>query len=150
VRFCQRLNSTPLGAKYRFRLPTDAEWEYACRAGTKSIFYWGNDPSQLPLHAWSVANSGKSVKPVGKLRPNPWGFYDLLGNVSEWTSDWRSALPTTAQRDPQGPAEGKVKSHRGANMLLSDPTQFRSASIGGNPPFEVRDYLGFRLAADPQ
>jgi formylglycine-generating enzyme required for sulfatase activity len=148
VNFCDRVNDTAPGNKYRFRLPTEAEWEYACRAGTRGPFYWGNSPMQLDQFAWSRQKSGGVLRPVTALRPNAWGFYDMQGNVAEWTADWRSPLPAVPQRDPQGPDEGFRKLHRGGHVLLYMPKSFRSAARDGSTPGVVRGYIGFRVAAD--
>jgi formylglycine-generating enzyme required for sulfatase activity len=148
VNFCDQLNKTSVGVKYRFRLPTEAEWEYACRAGTRTPFYWGSSPTQLDQFAWTRQKSGGVLRPVARLRPNPLGFYDMLGNVAEWTADWRSPLTKVSQRDPQGPEEGFRKLHRGGHVLLYMPKSFRSAARDGSPPGEVRQYIGFRVAAE--
>lgn len=85
-KFIKRLNDIEWVDNYR--LPTEAEWEYACRAGSATKYFFGDDPKDLAKYAWIKENSNDSVHAVGKLRPNAWGLYDMLGNVNEWVYDY--------------------------------------------------------------
>lgn len=138
----------PAGTHYR--LPTEAEWECAARAGSTTRFYYGDDPNLTNLinHAWLGANSGFTTRPVGKKLPNAWGLYDMEGNVWEWCLDWYGTYPGGVVTDPSGPissAQG-FKVVRGGAWEASE-LDCRSArrSIEGASPF-ISDYIiGFRV-----
>lgn len=105
-----------------YRLPTEAEWEYACRAGSKTNYFFGNDPAQLAQYAWFKTNSKEKYQKVGTKKPNAWGLYDMLGNVSEWTMDQYAAdyLKQIAegQLDPTNPPAARYpRSVRGGSYL---------------------------------
>jgi formylglycine-generating enzyme required for sulfatase activity len=133
-------------------LPTEAQWEYACRAGTESEYSFGDDAAQLNAHAWYAQNSALSTHPVGKKAPNPWGLHDMHGNVYEWCHDWYSEGPYPAADviDPSGPRTGWRRALRGgAWIYVAD--NLRSADRGFSPPDHRSPEIGFRciLLVDP-
>ena len=130
-----------------YRLPTEAEWEYACRAGTTTAYNTGAYISDST--GWYIANSGKMSHPVGEKPANAWGLHDMHGNVMEWCWDWYGPYPDGAQADPQGASSGSARVYRGGNFLY--PAQFvRSAYRNFNAP-SFRFYLfGFRLVRPAQ
>jgi formylglycine-generating enzyme required for sulfatase activity len=148
---CQRFLDT-VGShqpQLALRFPTEAEWEYACRAGTTGARY-----GELDAVAWHQGNAGGETRPVGQKQPNAWGLYDTLGNVWEWVQDWRAdeqVWPTWTARDPQGPEFGDDRLYRGGDCLsgvrhvraayrdFGRPTLQRG-SLAGRP-----SHLGFRL-----
>ena len=106
VDFCAKLSQK---TGKRFRLPTEAEWEYACRAGTTTRYYFGDSRDQLYQYAWSGKNSESSLHPVGQKLPNDWGLYDMHGNACEWCSDWYSPYSLRHATDPLGPSKGYMR-----------------------------------------
>jgi formylglycine-generating enzyme required for sulfatase activity len=101
-----------------YRLPTSAEWEYACRAWTSTRFSYGDDPTLTDLtnFAWYGDNSSGQTHPVGQKLPNSWGLYDMHGNVREWCGDWGGSLHGGILLDPQGPSSGMGRVYRGGNF----------------------------------
>ena len=130
----------------QYRLPTEAEWEYACRAGTTTTWYAGDDEGALKEHAWFVANAGKKLHPVGQKSPNAWGLYDMHGNVWEWCQDWfRERYYTTSPADdPTGAPAGSQRVNRGGSWSAG-VAGCRSAYRGGTAPEGRSENLGFRL-----
>jgi formylglycine-generating enzyme required for sulfatase activity len=161
--FCEWL-STKTGRQYR--LPTEAEWEYASRAGTTEVFCCGSDPNRLADFAWYKANSDGEAHEVGKKKPNAWGLYDMSGNVREWVRDFYSpeAYENSANKsptvEPQGPTSGKVHVARGGDYN-SSIKELRCAARAfeekwwrsGDPQIPKSkwwlpqmDFIGFRIA----
>jgi formylglycine-generating enzyme required for sulfatase activity len=140
----------PVG--WAYRLPREAEWEYACRAGTTTPFTFGDDYFDLTNYAWFSWNSG-TTQPVGTKLPNPWGLYDVHGNVIEICYDWYSySLPGGSVTNPVGPASGTVKVMRGGCAHADwPPKEDRSACrhLGGFPPLYTWCWAGFRVVLAP-
>ncbi len=129
-----------------YRLPTEAEWEYACRALTSTRFSYGDDPAYAEAgdYVWSADNSNLSTQPVGQKLPNPWGLYDMHGNVAEWCLDRYGPHPGGIAVDPQGPATGSSRVAKGG--LWFRPADFsRSAFRRDIDPTAVLDGSGFRV-----
>jgi formylglycine-generating enzyme required for sulfatase activity len=128
-----------------YRLPTEAEWEYACRAGTTTPFPFGENEVLLKMYAWFEDNSGRQPKPVASLKPNPWGLYDMLGNVYEWCQDWFGAYPDGTVTDPTGPATGRLRVARGGAWDDSERHCRSAAREKGIDPSKAHYAIGFRL-----
>ena len=140
--FIQKLNQREGDNKYR--LPTEAEWEYACRAGTTTRFYFGSDKSRLGEYAWYLNNSGMKTHTVAQKKPNAWGLYDMHGNVYEWCQDRYGDYPSGSVTDPKGPFGGSGRVIRGGSWV-SRSWVVRSAYRVRNDPAGRNIYLGFRL-----
>jgi len=144
--FIKKLNEKEGGKKYR--LPTEAEWEHAARAGSETDWFFGNDKAALDQYAWFGKNSKDSMHPVGQKQPNPWGLYDIYGNVSEWVEDWYGEYQAGAVTDPKGPEKGSLRVTRGGRWL-SSAEKCQSALRDYTYPVIQEDVLGFRLAFSP-
>jgi formylglycine-generating enzyme required for sulfatase activity len=128
----------PVG--YQYTLPTEAQWEYACRAGTAEP-----PAGDLDAMAWYVANSGSTSHPVGTKQPNAWGLFDMHGNVFELCADWYSSYSGGMVTDPVGPASGSHRVLRGGCWYL-DAAHCRSAYRDDLEPGGRNRDVGFRLA----
>lgn len=148
--FCRRLSELPPEKKAGnvFRLPTEAEWEYACRAGSTSAFCFGDDEEELGDYAWYHKNSARMTHPVGEKKPNAWGLHDMHGNVMEWCRDFFSDYPRSAVTDPTGPKSGDRHVLRGGSWFHV-PLWARSSHREAYTPSTRYVGLGFRLLAAP-
>ena len=148
VEFC-RLLSEKEGERYR--LPTEAEWEYSCRAGEERKWCFGDSEDSLGAYAWFGSNSGRETHPVGDLNPNRWGLYDMHGNVWEWCWDGHEEdfYKRSGRDDPAGPTEASYHVYRGGSAMY-DSRVTRSAYRVGTNPYTSRQDLGFRVVRSPQ
>jgi formylglycine-generating enzyme required for sulfatase activity len=150
VEFCKRLEKKA-GRKYR--LPTEAEWEYACRSGTTTPFHFGSElngnhancDGTKPYCTEADGPHLEKTTPVGKYSANAWGLYDMHGNVWEWCSDWYGEYPSGSVTDPSGPASGEDRIGRGGSWF-ADAFFCRSAYRLGGAPTVRSDRIGFRVA----
>lgn len=141
--FLEKLNAMERIQKYR--LPTEAEWEYACRAGSTTAYYFGSDSGCLGEYAWYGNNAGDQTHPVGEKKPNAWGLYDMVGNVSHWVQDWYADYAKGHVIDPLGPLCGSNRVIRGCCCWHSAAWMCRSALRGFNDPNIRSRFIGFRL-----
>jgi formylglycine-generating enzyme required for sulfatase activity len=135
-----------------FRLPTEAEWEYACRAGTQAPFYNGSaDDSTLATLSWYSVNSIGQTRPVGGKAGNAFGFHDTYGNAFEWVSDWFGPYPASPQSDPVGPPSGYLRVQRGGSVHYPSYYGRSSSRRGAHPQWagEWYEAYGFRVARNP-
>ncbi|MDR1166673.1 MAG: formylglycine-generating enzyme family protein [Deltaproteobacteria bacterium] len=141
--FIRKLNQKEGTEKYR--LPTEAEWEYCARAGTTSAYFFGDDNGSLGTYAWLDSNSGDKTHPSGEKEPNPWGLYDIYGNVYEWVQDYWGDYSDAPATDPSGPWIGLYRVVRScgwdsASIYCRSAFRFRG-------PSDLRfGDLGLRLA----
>ena len=142
--FIRKLNEREKRAsRLECRLPTEAEWEYAARAGSTTSYSFGDDSAQLGNHAWHLDNAGRKTHPVGQKQPNAWGLYDMHGNVFEWVEDWHGPYSADTATDPKGPDAGVNRVVRGGSWsrpAFASRSAFRGQGRGRD------DDLGFRCA----
>ena len=144
-KFIEALNAKPPAATGRFRLPTEAEWEYACRAGSSTRYSFGDSAADLGRYAWFDGNAEENSHAVGLKQPNAWGLYDMQGNLWQWCADWYGGdyYKGSPGTDPSGPPSGQYRVQRGGAWLFG-PDFCRSAarSFGGSS-YSIG---GFRVA----
>jgi formylglycine-generating enzyme required for sulfatase activity len=141
VAFCKKLSAKE-GKTYR--LPTEAEREYACRAGATGPYAGDGKIDDI---GWYLGNSGEMTHPVGSLQPNDWGFYDMQGNVWEWCSDWYGPYPKNEVTDPKGPKSGTSRVLRGGSLEYG-PEYARCAFRNYYSPDAKLYYIGFRVVME--
>ena len=149
LEFCRRLSDLPAerAAGHAYRLPTEAEWEYACRAGTTTAFSFGDDVSKYGDFAWVVNNSQRTSHPVGQKLANAFGLHDMHGNVFEWCHDWHSDFSNGEVTDPQGLSAGTARVLRGGSWRF-DSGLARSAFRNAVHP-DTHDFnVGFRIVSE--
>ena len=141
--FCKKLSEQ---TKQVVRLPTEAEWEYTCRAGTTTQYHSGDTEADLARVAWYSASSKNTTHPVGQKEPNAFGLYDMHGNVLQWCQDWHGDdyYSKSPAEDPQGPAQGANRVLRGGSWYLI-PRYCRSAYRGWFGPVYRDNFIGFRV-----
>jgi formylglycine-generating enzyme required for sulfatase activity len=162
IAFCRWLGERE-GDPDLYRLPTEAEWEYACRAGTSACYFWGEAQAEARRYANACDADAKQrlgfgfdcfprpdghivSAPIGSFAANPWGLYDMTGNVWELTSSWYGPYPDAAATDPTGPAAGTSRVMRGGSWSVP-PQASRVAYRGSQAPDKGTDFIGFRLVA---
>ncbi len=138
----ERLNVAPTG--FAFRLPWEAEWEYACRAGTSTAYYWGDAWDDARANCGGCQNRDAAPSAVGRYDANPWGLFDMSGNVAEWVADWYGEYDAAPQTDPTGPESGKYRVTRGGGWM-GQVEDCRSAARWGCGAEARCMTIGFRI-----
>ncbi len=148
--FLRKFNVKVGTRRGKFTLPTEAQWEYACRAGSTTKYYFGDDEMQLGEYAWYGASTGRTTHPVGKKEPNAWGLYDMQGNVLEWCRDWYEDgyYKESPVDDPAGPTKGWLCVLRGGGWE-GPASHCRSAFRGAFSPDSSASDVGFRVSLIP-
>ncbi len=147
--FLERLSGKLGAGGGRYRLPTEAEWEYSCRAGSETRYCYGDDQERLGEYAWYEANSKIKTRPVGLKKPNAWGLYDMHGNVWEWCSDWYDEhyYEKSPVDDPKGPSVGSCRVARGGSFRLRRIELRCACRVPRDPSYPSFDD-GFRVVCE--
>ena len=150
VEFCRRLSELPAenAAGNVYRLPTEAEWEYACRAGTTTKWSFGDDGSDIGDYAWYKYNADMKTHPVGSKQANAFGLFDMHGNVWEWCQDWYGDFPRGSVTDPKGAGRGSERVIRGGRYG-SSAKSCRSGNRNSREPTRRIKITGFRVCLSP-
>lgn len=144
LEFIRRLNQLNEG---QYRLPTEAEWEFACQGNHSGPYFFGVDPEELQQYAWYQDNAQEQTHPVGQLKPNPFGLLDIYGNVWEWCQDYYASFPSGHATDPQGPSKGNRKVLRGGSWKVG-VNHCQSDTRWHQPPETRSNQIGLRLLLD--
>jgi len=147
TQFEQSAGRLPSG--YHYDLPTEAEWELACRAGTRTAFYTGDDSDAVEQLGWFFENSGGRLHSVGEKQPNGLGLYDLYGNAEEWCRDWYGSYPGGSARDYSGPNAGTHRIARGGSYVGIALRDSRSAARQHHSASDHLPQVGLRLILRP-
>jgi formylglycine-generating enzyme required for sulfatase activity len=152
--FLRKLNDEFSPGQPHFRLPTEPEWEFACRAGTRTRWSFGDDESQLGDYAWYRDNAKRHSRAVGQKKPNPWGLYDMHGNVWQWCEDWHACYPGPRSVaypvkflvvDPRGPESGTERVARGGSWCCDAEASESKTRMSAKPDARYENF-GLRIA----
>jgi formylglycine-generating enzyme required for sulfatase activity len=145
-KFISKLNQ--MEATNKYRLPTEAEWEYACKAKTETAYSFGDEVDKLGEYAWYTDNSEGQTHPGGKKKPNAWRLYDMHGNVREWVQDWYGDYPSNSVVDPKGPDKGEKRVLRGGSWHYLAGGLRSAYRLRYFPGYRHYGGIGFRVARD--